>query len=349
MSKMIVILTGAIKNTGDYLIADRAKKLFRKFLDGNIVELNRFEPIGDHLEIINRSRALILCGGPAYTRNIFDGIYSISNYIDKIRVPVIPFGLGWCGDPFPDYNSFRFTDLSSQILKKIHSDIPLSSCRDVITAEILKTHGIHNVKMTGCPVWYDQDYIDKPLRKIEKIKSVVITTPAHQSLFLQTIELINLVKSKFPEASLFLSFHRGILPGLSTPPRKGLAYTIEALTGIMRGYKIKDVSGDIKKIDFYKDCDLHIGYRVHAHLYFLSKRIPSLLINEDGRGFAFSKTLGFPEFNAYDKETIRNLSSTIDNGIETNFSFINKVLNTIDTFYHENMVSFLIETEKFIK
>jgi len=346
---MIVILTGAIKNTGDYLIADRAKKLFRKFLDRDIIELNRFEPINDHLDIINKSRALVLCGGPAYTRDIFDGIYDISSVFDKIHVPVIPFGLGWCGDPYPNSSSFSFSDLSLQVIKKIHSAIPFSSCRDVITQQILNKHGINNVRMTGCPVWYDLDYINRPLRKVESFRSIVITTPAQQAYLLQTIQLINLVKSKFTNSKLYLSFHRGILPGLSTPPRKGLAYSIEALAGLMKGFGIRDVSGDINKINFYDECDLHIGYRVHAHLYFLSKRIPSFLINEDGRGYAFSKTLEFPEFNGYDKNTIRELSNTIDQGLDTNFNILEKAIKNIDVFYHENMVSFIKETEKFIK
>src|SRR5699024_8576119 len=46
-------------------------------------------------------------------------------------------------------------------------------------------------------------------------------------------------------------------------------------------------------------CDLHIGYRVHAHIYFLSKRLPSILLHEDGRGNGVSEALNSPGIDAY--------------------------------------------------
>jgi hypothetical protein len=346
---MIVILTGAIKNTGDYLIANRATQLLKKFVDQDVIELNRFDPIKTHLLTINRSKALFLCGGPAYREDIFDGIYNLSSILNEIKVPIIPFGVGWCGKPFPDYDKFRFSDLSLRILKKIHQDIPVSSCRDIMTEEILINSDIQNVIMTGCPVWYDLEFIEDPGMNINEIKSIVVTTPANQRFFIQTIQLISLVRSKFKDAQLYLSFHRGILPGIKTPPRKGLANSIEAFTGILKRYKIKDVSGDLRKIDFYQNCDLHIGYRVHAHLLFLSKGKPSILINEDGRGYGFSRSLGFKNFNGYDKHVIQSISKLIDRDIETNFESFKKVISNIDTFYHKNMLNFLEEIKGFLK
>lgn len=345
---MIVILIGAIKNTGDYLIAYRATRLLKKFVDPEIIELNRFDPIKDHLNTINDAKALFLCGGPAYTQDIFDGIYKISPFFNEIKVPIIPFGVGWCGQPFPDYENFRFSELSMELLRKIHEKIPVSSCRDIITEKILKKMGIENVIMTGCPVWYDMDFLEHPGLNVKEVKNIIVTTPANQKFLFQTLRLINLVRSKFKKARIYLSFHRGIFPGIKTPPRKGMAYTLEALAGILKGYKIKDVSGSLEKIDFYKHSDLHIGYRVHAHLLFLSAGKPSVLINEDGRGYAFSKSLEFDNFNGYDKQVIQKISKSIDENIESNFEFMKKVLSNINTYYHKNMLYFLQETGDFL-
>jgi len=203
--------------------------------------------------------------------------------------------------------------------------------------------------MTGCPVWYDLNFIEHPRLNVKEVKSIVVTTPANQKFLLQALRLISLVRAKFKMARIYLSFHRGILPGKNTPPRKGLAYTLEALAGIIKGYKIKDVSGNLNKIDFYNHCDLHIGYRVHAHLLFLSAGKPSILINEDGRGYAFSESLGFQNFNGYDKGVIQKISESIDNDIETNFESLKKVLSNIDTFYHRNMLYFLQEIGDFLQ
>jgi hypothetical protein len=343
---MIVIITGAIKNTGDYLIAYRAKKLLQKYVDPEIVEINRFQPLQPSLPLINKSKALILCGGPAYTSDIFDGIYNLSSLIDEIRVPIIPFGLGWCGKPYPNYPNFTFSIRSLEILKKIHLNIPYSSCRDVITRQILENHGIKNVNMTGCPVWYDNAYIEKEFQPPENIKSIVVTTPARQDLLFQTISLLDLIKLKYKNAELFLTFHRGILPGLTTPPRKGLAYTLEAFAGKIKGYTIKDVSGSLNNISFYNNCDLHIGYRVHAHLLFLSNRKPSFLINEDGRGYAFSQSLRFQNFNSYDKNMLDSLGASMDYEIDNNYLSFKKIIAEIDKIFNQNMLEFLESIKK---
>lgn len=54
-----------------------------------------------------------------------------------------------------------------------------------------------------------------------------------------------------------------------------------------------DISGSADGFLIYDNCDLHVGFRVHAHIYNLSKRNKTLLLNEDFRGFAVNETLGF--------------------------------------------------------
>jgi polysaccharide pyruvyl transferase WcaK-like protein len=57
---------------------------------------------------------------------------------------------------------------------------------------------------------------------------------------------------------------------------------------------VVDASRDIGALKLYGQVDLHVGYRVHAHLCALSRRRPSLLIAEDGRGRGQAVTLGDP-------------------------------------------------------
>ncbi len=334
---MIVILTGAIKNTGDFLIADRAKKLINFHLGEDILEINRFNDLTGYLDIINDSSALFLCGGPAYSPDIFDRIYHISPIYDKINVPIIPFGLGWYGKPFPEYQKFEFTAKSLNLLNEIHKKIPFSSCRDNITLSILKDHQIGNVIMTGCPVWYDLDYLSVETNISHEIRKVVITTPASQKYLGSTLKLIRAIREIFSKAEIFLSFHRGILPGLHTPPRRGLSYSLEALYGLIQGMNIRDTSGNLSKIDFYKDCDLHIGYRVHAHLYFLSQRKPSILLNEDGRGYAMSKTLETRIFNGGDPEVVQDALHYLSGSLKSGFADVKITFQKIDEFYKNNM------------
>jgi hypothetical protein len=346
--QMVVILTGAIKNTGDFLIADRAQKLIGKHLNTDILEINRFKDLTDYLDMINESRALFLGGGPAYSHDIFDGIYNISPIYDKIDVPIIPFGLGWNGKPFPDYQKFEFSDKSFEILKKIHQKIPVSSCRDVITQSILKKYKIQNVIMTGCPAWYDLNYLSTPVNHVRNIGKIVITTPASQKYLHSTLKLIRYTKEKFSNAEIYLSFHRGILPGLHTPPRRGLSYSLEAFYGFIKGMNIKDTSGDLGKIDFYNDCDFHIGYRVHAHLHFLSQRKPSILLNEDGRGYAMSKTLETKIFNGDDEGIVEDAIAYLSHCLDSDFNDFRITFQKIDDFYENHMKLFFDKIKSII-
>lgn len=59
-----------------------------------------------------------------------------------------------------------------------------------------------------------------------------------------------------------------------------------------RGVDVRDLSYSCEGFSAYNECDLHVGFRVHAHIYNLSQRIPSVLIEEDGRGWGAVEALG---------------------------------------------------------
>ena len=336
---MIVILTGAKKNVGDYLIGSRARKLLREFVDDDIVELDRFSPLDTHIPTINKSRAVILCGGPAYTKNIFPKVYPLTDYIEQIKVPIIPFGLGWSGKPFGSPDDFRFDDISKRIIDDIHKKADFTSCRDIITENILQSHGHDNILMTGCPVWYDLDSIGKELDTSLDYKRIVFTTPASRKLVKQNKKLMKVLRNTFPSAEIICSFHRGILPDKHTGIKRSIAYMRMTLDAKKLGFKVVDTSFDLQKIGFYKDLDLHVGYRVHAHLDFISRRKPSILINEDGRGQGMVESMNLPVLNFDDQNLIESYESLLTNYKVGNFSellevpaFIDKQLITMKKF-----------------
>ena len=318
---MIVLLSGAKKNIGDFLITERARELFDHFLDDEIVIMDRFKNLDGDIDLINKARFLVLCGGPAYASDIYKGIYPLVDDLTKIKVPIIPFGLGWCGRP-SNPNKFRFNNQSKDFLGSIHSNIKTSSCRDDITFKILKNCGYQNVTMTGCPVWYDIESMGKDFEVKESIKKIVFSTAANPKLIKQTYSLINIVSKYFPGATIIMSYHRGIFPDRYTTYRATMGYLLMYVTAklVNRRVKIRDVAYKLNKIDFYDDCDFHIGYRVHAHLYFLSKRIPSLLINEDGRGKGMTQTMNLPVFNIDDYDVVRKVDRQLRDYKDTNFS-----------------------------
>jgi hypothetical protein len=332
---VIVLLSGQIKNIGDFLITERARLLFEKYVDNEIVILDRTKNLEPNLELINSSRLLVLCGGPAYTADLYQGIYPLVDDITKIKVPIIPFGLGWCGRPAGRPMEFKFENKTQKFLTNVHEKIESSSCRCDITKLVLNNNGFQNVTMTGCPVWYDLPSIGKEFEEKKNIEHIVFTTAADPKLIGQTWRLIKMVKGHFPKAKVTMAYHRGIMPDKYTTIRATTGYLLMALGAkiINRRIRIKDVAYDLRRLDFYDHCDLHIGYRVHAHLYFLSKRLPSILINEDGRGKGMVETMNLPVFNIEDKDLVENIEKEIENYKQSNFSAFNQVGHYIDNHF----------------
>ncbi|MBN2723914.1 MAG: polysaccharide pyruvyl transferase family protein [Deltaproteobacteria bacterium] len=308
---MYIVLSGAKKNIGDFLITDRARKLLSHFRpEHEHVQLPSWENLEPHLEIINRSSAVIILGGPGFQPHFYPGVYKFVPDTSKIRVPIIPMGLGWKGEPgdFATIRNYNFTSDSMTLLKRISRESEFVSCRDYHTLEILKRNGIENALMTGCPVWYHLPSINRKFYPPEKIRKLVYT-PAQKHLFRdQSIDMAAMLRKKFPESELFCCFHRGLNADDEFTPRSNekndnyIRNKVEKM-----GFTIVDGAWDLKNIDFYNTCDLHVGYRVHAHLHFISRRVPSLLIHEDGRGRGVSESLNLMGIDGFQRRFFSSL------------------------------------------
>ena len=141
---MYILLSGAKKNAGDFLIFNRAKSLLEEHLNEDFTVLKRWEKLDDKLDLVNSSRGIIICGGPGYDRIFYRGIYPLTEPLEKLEVPVIPFGLGWCGKP-TNLDEFQFTESSLNAIKDIHSKIEVSSVRDVLTQKLLARHNFNRL------------------------------------------------------------------------------------------------------------------------------------------------------------------------------------------------------------
>lgn len=325
---MLITLTGAIKNVGDYLIGARGRALLKAHVDTDLVNMSRFSLMREDIDKMNQARAVILCGGPALKDDIFPNVYP--EFLAELKVPVVPLGLGWSGRPVGKPETFAFNDISKQILTQIHSKIPVSSCRDHLTHGILNRYSFNNL-MTGCPAWYDLEVVDAGFTFNPDIKRLVFSTPA--TVTQESMQVMRLVAKRFPKADKICSFHRGILPDRYTHWRQSLRYSAMAAYAVAIGYKVVDTSYALEKIDFYKDCDLHIGYRVHAHILFLSRRKPSFLINEDGRGQGQAKSLGLPPLNAGDTAMLAQLEEGIDQYYASHGAAHTQAIDTMRSTY----------------
>ncbi len=324
---MIVTLCGAYRNSGDHLIGDRARALLRKFVDDEIVVIDRKFIRSEHYDIFNNARAVLLTGGPAYQKAIYPSVFPIER--ERVRKPIIPYGLGWTSPLGTDPKGFRFSPGATDFIKGIHSNISASSCRDPITLDVLNSHGIDNVIMTGCPVWYDLSALDVEYEFSHDVRTLVLSMPA--SMQVGVFELMNWLTKRFPKAKRILSYHHGMIPAYNKVGfQRARAFARFSASALKRGWRLASLAGSLPKMEsIYQRADLHIGYRVHAHLLCLSQRKPSILINEDMRGVGQSRALGTTELNVTAENNLDQIRSMVETHFDTRGSETEKNINII--------------------
>lgn len=214
--------------------------------------------------------------------------------------------MGWKGrNGFPDtVNKYDFSDATMSLLHRIEKDgFPLG-CRDLYSEAVLKRSGINNTVMTGCAAWYDLKYVDSTqLNNFgSEIRKIYVSEPARIENFNQFIGVINFLKSRFPKAEIKAVFHRGVSTDEYTSDKAGKALAELCSKLNQMNIPYEDISFGSDKLSTYEECDIHIGYRVHAHIYNLSQRRRSILIQEDGRGSGVNQALGLREVFAFEVE-----------------------------------------------
>jgi hypothetical protein len=306
---MIVTLTGAFRNVGDHLIGHRASILLKKYFDPEVVNITRSEIREADYETMNRARAVFMCGGPAYQKNIYPNIYPLD--LNKLETAVIPLGLGWKGAVDDSPKDFQFSEESLAFIKSVHESIPSGSCRDYLTVEVLENFGVHNVVMTGCPAWYDLESMEREF-EVSIPHRIVVSDPAYVST--HTIQTMRYLRNRFPNSDIALALHHGYYSSFN---RKGALFGVQhlGLAALARSlrFTVHNISANLDAMRaVYENCDLHVGYRVHAHIYNLSRRTPSLLISEDSRGVGQSKALECTVLESQDAELIKKLDDEIE-------------------------------------
>ena len=305
-----VILTGSKNNAGDYLIKYRAKELFKSLRpDREVIDLDGWVEFDNKtLEIVNGAEALILMGGPALQKNIYPNIYPLRKNLDEIKTKISFMGIGWksLNGSWEDTHNYPLTSKSKDLIKRVISDDLVNSVRDHHTLSVLRRYGLEAF-MTGCPATYclNKNTKNTYQNKIKKVGfSLGVSFLESKSLELQMKQAIQETVKLFNGADLKVVFHHSTNPEFLKTHNATKSHLFGHLNFIKwlnkNGIGYIDISGSAESlIDFYTDCDIHVGYRVHAHIFMSSISKPSYLIAEDGRGKALSKVIGGVVLDAF--------------------------------------------------
>lgn len=294
-----VLLTGSQTNSGDHLIKYRANKLLSYLRpDREIINFNGWEAFDkERLSIVNSSVALILTGGPALRINTSPDVYPLVEDLEKIKVPIITFGVGYrdASGSWENTKDFEYSKTTKKLLNKINKSGYKSTVRCYNTMNTLLHNGFDNFVMAGCPALYDIEIVNTINVKYNEPVKIAFSTGRkylnNPFIYNQQLDLIQRFNNKYND--FVVTFHDPISP-LNEIQSK-LIKDLEK-----KQIKYIDISGlHTNLIEFYSSIDLHIGYRVHGHIFMLSKKKVSVLLSEDSRGKGIKNTLGGLVFDAY--------------------------------------------------
>ena len=305
----IALLHGASINAGDFLIAKRSRELLEYvFPEALITEYYRNESIEPYLYEINNHNILILAGGPGYVNGFYPMCAPLVPDLSMIKIPIMILGMGWWGNTSLSnylYN-YKYSAPMLELLKRASHDSKSLTCRDYLTTSVLRNNGFDNVVMTGCPAWYYIPFVfDTGYKKgtLPNVKKICISDCANPQLYPMMMDLIKHIKKLFPETDIRVVFHRG----MNNVKEEMIKY-FET-----NGIEHIDIAYSSDGFKVYDNCDLHIGFRVHAHIYNLSIRNLSILIGEDSRGMGVNTALGLPNITACNYTVYNNQIINLEN------------------------------------
>ena len=358
-SLKIALLVGKIKNAGDYLIAERTKQLLKSvYPECEVNEYIRVYRLEPQLSGLNSNDIAVIAGGPALLSGN-NPLLALED-LSQITIPIFALGVGWFGaDTKPDIlYRYELSGANLELFKRIATDTKTICCRDMASINILRNSGLECGALTGCPAWYDLEKVQSlkvNKRLSRKTGKVCISDPANPGNMGKLLEVVQYVHKFIAPEEIVVVFHRGIASNVES-----YQIVLKYLEENQIAYF--DIANDWVGFKQYDDADLHIGFRVHAHLYNLSKRNISVLISEDGRGLAVNETLGLPIIRPYNNLVINEgrfmsapneylvyqLDDVIKNMIDTNYYELERAFETMNHYY-QNMTKHISTMKDFVR
>jgi hypothetical protein len=333
-----ILSSKKVVNVGDGFILNGVIRMVGT--EPDLIISCRVQPTPEQITKINQLDFLVLAGANQLNDkfSVFPK-YTVQD-LKKITVPIIPMAIGIHG--IPSENK-EMSSNTKEIMLEIHSRIKASSWRCPLTTEYINKNLpeiSEKVMMTGCPVAYDQAVLNENVKFPLAANKIAVTITDRGDFMESEGRIVEMVRERFPNSELYLCLHQDNLPKvkswLSTTPLSGLLNSRDPFVKIRNvakslGYKIVPFHSAAQTIEFYKKCDLHIGSRLHAHLYFLSNAKPSFLFGFDYRHKGIAQTFGIQirESNDFElrKEEFEGVGRRIQQGYKVMQKF--KELNGI--------------------
>ena len=286
--KYTLINTEDNSNCGDELLTKNAKLILNNVFGGqcecDVRYAQNFEKLIDKIN----STDICFISTISYCDYDIDSCYDL---IKKIKVPIIALSSTLAVQRYELPKRVTLNSKQREIINIVNKYSGVVPVRDVFTKYVLENNGIKNVKVVGDLGLFNFGNPVQKMKQPAEIRKILITA-GHQEIYNgQLIDVLSYLSKKFPGAEFTYSTH--------TLPEKAFDFSKTKLKHL--NIKTADTSVSCDKLEFYKDFDLHIGYRLHGHIKSLSVGVPSILIAEDSRGLGQQYTLNnVGTFTAFD-------------------------------------------------
>lgn len=349
------------KNSGDDLIGKSLIKLLKNMKGKDIqVDIAHVTDQASIEELAPEYKAIL---APAI-RPTVNGESVVPKFRNKYlefalqqNIPFYAIGAGWKQYPGTASQSMNLSLDASEIqyfkeLFNKRQSKSFISTRDIFTENVLKENGIACYGTTGDLGLFDFNYLGMPAKLPKKIKTIAVSMPHNRYHFSKAYDIAVKLKKKY-SCNVKIVFH-GNTRKFAKLKKRWSGDSIEVV----------DLSGGAEKLEYYNDIDLHVGFRLHAHIWFLRTRKPSLLIAEDGRSSGHLATINGLGYSAAPKSAIilaelfpkkadeyRGYFSKVDppddvfkmleDEIKTGYKTTKKSLQLVDKLWDEQMKPFL--------
>lgn len=360
---MYALVTRAIRNVGDDLIHQRGRRLIEHVAPhAQLAPIQGWLPLSASLGAaeIAQLEGIIVPGGPG-ARQHLERTYPFLEEAAARDIPVAFLGVG--SRFFPGtlgVGRDLLTPDSTERLRALSARTPIG-VRDHLTARVLRGAGV-SAQINGCPAWYSVPHLGARPPLPSRIERVAFTPPADMLFLQQCLGVLRALPSIVPGARVLVGFHHGVVTddAATTAANHTLVEASRAL-----GFEVADLSADSAKLKVYEDCDLHVGYRVHAHIFFSSLRKPTFLIAEDSRGVGVLQTLcgaGTIAWNELAEHAVsrralmrtrrealalpaariaETLELTLERELDQGFPHVETAARIIDATFHSSMAPFI--------
>ena len=305
--KPIALLSPAVgtPNVGDHFIELAIRRLLREGTTFRRFSIRKALSDAD-LESINQCSCALLCGTNLYQHDWHSKL-TVST-LDRMKAPVIPFGLGGSAKRLEEISVSRQT---GEMIRALHARCELGGVRDPHAEAVVAAQGVENFLLTGCPVLFWAGTGELPPIHPVKRSRIIVTARnwlmhhwPHNVDHPVQMRFLRAILDHFPPEQLVFTIHEEwderLIEPLKIPKRM-----------LFRGEKPDDF------IRLY--CDpgsVVLAMRLHAGMLAVANGVPALFIGHDTRTYSFCDMIGLEYIELFSniaaERTIERLEELLD-------------------------------------